>query len=97
MPRLILTEGAQRGLERCRRFLISRDAAAAGRAAKAISNQLSMLETAPGLGRPVSNHAELREFLIEFGDSGYVVLYRHEGADESIVILAFRHQKEAGY
>jgi plasmid stabilization system protein ParE len=56
-----------------------------------------MLETAPGLGRPVSNHAELREFLIEFGDSGYVVLYRHEGADESIVILAFRHQKEAGY
>ena len=76
---------------------MSKDAAAARRAAKAISKQLSLLQTTPSLGRPVSNHAELREFLVQFGDAGYVALYRNEGADDSIVILAFRHQKEAGY
>ena len=38
---------------------------------------------------------EYRELVIEFGDSGYVVLYRYDGA--IAVILAVRDQKEAGY
>jgi len=40
---------------------------------------------------------ELRELVIAFGDSGYVALYRHEAADDVVYVLAFRHQKEAGY
>jgi ParE toxin of type II toxin-antitoxin system, parDE len=36
-----------------------------------------------------------REWLIDFGDSGYVALYRLDG--ETAAILAVRHQKEAGY
>jgi len=36
-----------------------------------------------------------REWLIDFGDSGYVVLYRYDG--ETAVILAVRHQREAGF
>ena len=40
---------------------------------------------------------ELRELVIAFGDSGYVALYHHELADDAVYILAFRHQKEAGY
>ncbi|MGP4132183.1 hypothetical protein OJE16_21590 [Pantoea tagorei] len=32
-----------------------------------------------------------------FGDSGYVALYRYEQHEDRIYILAFRHQKEAGY
>lgn len=40
---------------------------------------------------------ELRELVIAFGDSGYVALYRHEPAVDAVYILAFRHQKEAGY
>ena len=38
---------------------------------------------------------EFREWLIDFGDSGYVVLYRLEA--RVAVILAVRHQREAGY
>jgi plasmid stabilization system protein ParE len=76
---------------------MARDASASRRAAAAIAKQFLLLETAPGLGRPVSDHDDLRELLIEFGDSGYVALYRHEEADDCIVMLAFRHQKEAGY
>ena len=45
-----------------------------------------------------TDHAnELRELVIAFGDSGYVALYRHEPADDAVYVLAFRHQKEAGY
>jgi hypothetical protein len=35
--------------------------------------------------------------VIEIGDSGYVLLYRHEEADDAVYLLALRHQKEAGY
>nr|WP_308339835.1 type II toxin-antitoxin system RelE/ParE family toxin [Thiolapillus sp.] len=36
-----------------------------------------------------------REWLIDFGSSGYIALYRFDG--ETATILAVRHQKEAGY
>ena len=49
----------------------------------------------PGLGRPVEEMPQYRELLIEFGDSGYVALYRHEG--DQVTVLALRHQREAGY
>ncbi len=38
---------------------------------------------------------EYREWLIEFGDNGYIALYRYDG--RSAVIVAIRHQKEIGY
>ena len=97
MPRLIVTAGAGRGLDRCRRFLQAKNPIAAQRAALAIQQQFSLLETNPGLGRPVVEQPEWREWLISFGDSGYVALYRHDPTADAVYILAFRHQKEAGY
>jgi hypothetical protein len=35
--------------------------------------------------------------LISFGDSGYIALYRHETAADTVYVVAFPHQKEAGY
>lgn len=35
--------------------------------------------------------------IIEFGDSGYVALYRYESTNDTVILLACRHQKEAGY
>jgi plasmid stabilization system protein ParE len=84
-------------LERCRRFLASKSPEAARRAAKAIERQFLLLETAPASGRPYPEQPEWRELIIAFGDSGYVALYRHEPADDQVCVLAFRHQKEAGY
>ena len=97
MPRLVITEGAVRGLERCRRFLATKAPQAAGRAAQAIERHFGLLETTPDIGRPFSEMPELRELVIGFGDSGYVALYRHDKVDDIVYILAFRHQKEAGY
>jgi plasmid stabilization system protein ParE len=97
VPRLIVTEGAALGIARCRTFLAERNADAARRAGRAIAQKLSLLETNPGIGRPLDADYLLRELVIAFGDSGYVALYRHEVADDAVYVLAFRHQREAGY
>ncbi|RMX14862.1 type II toxin-antitoxin system RelE/ParE family toxin [Vandammella animalimorsus] len=97
MPRVIVTEGAAQGLERCRRFLAAKAPETARRAGQAIERQFLLLETAPDIGRPLPEMPELRELVIAFGASGYVALYRHEPADDAVYVLAFRHQKEAGY
>lgn len=85
------------GLERCRRFLTDRNPAAARRAAETIDRHFLLLESRPDIGRPFRERAEWRELVIDFGDSGYVALYRHEPELDAVYILAFRHQKEAGY
>jgi len=97
MPRLIVTAGAGEGLERCRRFLLEKDVQVTRRAAQVIEQQLMRLETDPHIGRPLAESPELRELIITFGDAGYVALYRFVPAEENVYVLAFRHQKEAGY
>jgi plasmid stabilization system protein ParE len=84
-------------MERCRDFLLERNPIAAGRAAEVIKRHLQMLGVHPEMGRPHAELPELRELLIPFGDSGYVALYRYIGGQETALVLAFRHQKEAGY
>lgn len=97
MPRVIVTEGAAQGLEHGRQFLATKNPLAVKRAGQIIERQFALLETTPDIGRPLPELPELRELIINFGDSGYVVLYRHEPADDTVYVLAFRHQKEAGY
>ena len=97
MPRVIITENAALGLECCRRFLAEKDISATRRAGQIIEKQFSQLETKPESGRPIENHIELRELIISFSNAGYVALYHHSVANDSVIILAFRHQKEVGY
>ena len=97
MPRVIITESAALGLERCRLFLAEKTPQAAMRAGFAIECQFALLEADPEIGRPFDELPELRELVIPFGDSGYVALYHHEIESNSLYVLAFRHQKEAGY
>lgn len=92
-----MTEGAAIGLERCRRFLEARSAEAAEKAAKEIKRQFKLLASQPDIGRPMQRTPELRELSIPFGSSGYIALYRHETSQDTVYILAFRHQREAGY
>ena len=97
MPRVIITQGAAKGLERCRLFLVEKNPQAARRAGQAIERQFTLLETNPDIGRPLDDLPELRELVVAFGESGYVALYRHELETDTVYVLAFRHQKEAGY
>jgi len=96
VPRLIWTPPALADVQRLYRFLAPKDADAAQRAVKAIRAGVKILAHQPRFGRPVEDmEPEFREWLIDFGNSGYVALYRFDG--ENIAILAVRHQKEAGY
>ena len=49
----------------------------------------------PLLGRPVE--LGYRELVISRGRSGYLALYRYDEALDEVLILAIRHQREAGY
>lgn len=96
MPRLIWSSSALRDVQRLYRFLNEKNSDAAKRAVKVIRDGMKIIAQQPGVGRPANDmEAEYREWLIEFGDSGYVALYRYDG--QTAVVLAVRHQREAGY
>lgn len=96
MPQVIFAPAAIRGIQRLREFLRPKNADAARRAGEAIMQGVRILGAQPRIGRPVDDLPdEYREWLIDFGDSGYVARYRIDG--DIVTILAVRHQKEVGY
>ena len=96
MPQVIYAPGAIRDLQRLREFLRPKSPIAAKRAADTIMKALHVLGLQPQIGRTVEHMPDqYREWVIDFGESGYVVRYRFDG--EAVVILAVRHQKEVGY
>lgn len=96
MPQLIWSPAALRDVERLYKFLAEKNPDAARRAAKAIREGMQILRDQPVAGRPMEDmDPEFREWFITFGGSGYVALYRLD--TETTVILAVRHQREAGY
>ena len=96
MPQVIFSPAAVRDLERLREFLRLKNPAAAERAAKAIIQGLQELGKFPHIGRPIDDlPEEYRDWLIDFGDSGYIARYRLDG--DTVVVLAIRHQREAGF
>ncbi len=96
MPRLIWSPSALHDVQRLYRFLAEQNPDAARRAAKAIRAGVRVFAQHPEIGRPAEEmEPEYREWLINFGDSGYLALYRYDGHTAVIVVVG--HQKEAGY
>jgi len=59
-----------------------------------ICDGIGILERHPFVGR--SCEQGLRELVISYGKSGHVALYSHEPAEDVVLVLAIRHQTEAG-
>ena len=96
MPRLIWSPAALLDVQRLYRFLAPQNPDAAKRAVRAIRQGLKVLEKLSGMGRPVEEmNDEFRDWIIDFGDSGYVARYRVD--PDAVTILAVRHQKEVGF
>ena len=76
-------------------FLAESDPAAAAETADLIGSAVDALERHPLIGRPVES--DLRELVISRGSSGYIALYRYDEARDGVLVLAIRHQREAGY
>lgn len=71
----------------------SPDAAAA--ALDAIETAVANLSAHPLVGRRIEG--DLRELVISFGDTGYIALYRFVVEQDTVRVLALRHQREIGY
>ena len=94
------TEDAEADLVRLYEFILAKDQAdwsLATRALEAIKNGIRSLEFSPFSYRKASlDNPFLRELIIPFGASGYVVLFEID-EDQTVSILAVRHQLEEDY
>ena len=95
MAKLIYSERAFSDLERLTDFLLESDPSAAVETVGLIAEAVAVLIRHPLIGRPVEH--DLRELVISRGRTGYVALYSFEQDQEAVLILAIRHQREAGY
>jgi len=94
LARLIYARRALEDLDRLVEFLLEAEASAIDVVAL-IAEAIDVLANHPLLGRPVEE--ALRELVISRGHSGYVALYSCEAREDTVLILAIRHQREAGY
>ena len=95
MAEVVYSRHAFADLERLADFLIKDAPQAAVKAIEVIRDGIEILERHPFVGR--SCEEGLRELLISYGKSGYVALYSYEQRQDVVLVLAIRHQREAGY
>ena len=95
MAKLIYSRTALADLEALTDFLSAGDPAAATETAGLICEAVGLLGKHPLIGRGIEHG--LRELVISRGRTGYIALYRFREPEDTILILAIRHQREAGY
>jgi plasmid stabilization system protein ParE len=95
MTELVFAARALQDLERLTDFLLDTDPQAAQDTASLIFDALDILLQHPEIGSKV--HFGQRELVISRGRTGYLALYRFLPHLDRILVLALRHQREAGY
>lgn len=95
MAALVYSERALSDLERLTDFLLASDPQAAAETIDLIQEAVVLLKRHPLIGRTVEYG--LRELVISRGRTGYVALYSFEEVEETVLVLAIRHQRETGY
>lgn len=95
MARVIYASKALADLDRLVDFLIESDPAAASKTIGLITEAVQILANHPQIGRVVEHG--FRELVISRGGSGYLALYHLDVMADVVLVLAVRHQREAGY
>ena len=95
MAKLIYARKAFVDLERLTDFLLETEPVAALETAELISGAVQILENHPLIGRPAEHG--MRELIISRGRTGYIALYSYEEQHDTVLVLAIRHQRAAGY
>jgi plasmid stabilization system protein ParE len=92
-----LTAKARQDLRRLYAYMLDWDEDAAARALEAITSAMAILEKFPfSCRKAAGGNPLLRELLVPFGSSGYIVLFRIDGS-EAVTVAAIRHQREDDY
>ena len=95
MAEVVYSARALENLVHALEFLYAQNPPAALAALDAIESAVANLAAHPLVGRRVEG--DLRELVISFGDTGYIALYRFVVLQDSVRVLALRHQREIGY
>ncbi len=95
MAQIRYSRNALVNLEHIADFLAEESEQAALQALDLIDDAIGMLARHPLVGRPAEKH--LRELVISQGRTGYVALYAYDPLRDAVLVLAIRHQREAGF
>lgn len=95
MTRWFVSVDAAQDLEALVDFLRTHQAEYAVETLDLILNALNILEQHPEIGRMVQDN--FRELIISRGKTGYIALYEYDETADVVLVLAIRHQREAGY
>ncbi len=95
MARVEVTEQALADLERLFEFIALHDPRRARERLTSVRRALELLADHPLLGRVAEDGR--RELVLSRGRYGYVAKYRWLPTDDVVLVLAVRHQLEAGY
>lgn len=95
MEKIVYSRNAVNDLIRLTDFLASIDTKAATETIDLIEEAINILSRHPLIGRSVDEN--IRELIISRGATGYVALYSLEENKNSVLILAIKHQREAGF
>lgn len=91
---VVLSPDAARDLVRLRAFLTERNPDAAARAITTLDQAIQSLAYFPERGRPAEVPG-LRELVVPFGRSSYLLRYGYEEATGTIVVIRIWHGREA--
>lgn len=91
---ILLSPDAVDDVERLRTFLDQKNSDAARRALAAIWTAIDRLREFPDLGIPTED-SDIRQIVVRFGSSGYIVRYAALSGDENILITRIWHGREA--
>lgn len=92
--KLIVSQEALADVERLRIFLAEKSSEAAQRAAAVLIAAIETLHTFPDRGRPCGPSG-LRELIVPFGRSAYVIRYAHFTQRDEVVVLRVWHGRES--
>jgi plasmid stabilization system protein ParE len=91
---ILLSADAVEDIERLRSFLDQNNPDAARRALALIWTAIDRLQEFPDLGMPTGD-ADIRQIVVRFGASGYIVRYASLPEDGNILITRIWHGREA--
>jgi plasmid stabilization system protein ParE len=95
VARVEVTERALRDLERLFDFIAEEDPVRARKQLVSVRRAFELLADHPLLGREAEEGR--RELILSRGRFGYIAKYRWLPAEDVVLVLAVRHQREAGY
>lgn len=78
--------------QRLHAFLDKVDSNAAIRAVETLYDSISDLKNHPGLGRPYDVSRHVREFVVKYKKTAYII--RYQTSDDAILILRIWHARE---